>query len=484
MGNVLAIVVAVETYKDKTITPVRFAEADAREFVDAIKAVGVTTQEVLINQDATKARVESLIKRHLSRLPADDQLIFFYAGHGFALNEHNYVVVHDTLRGDLEGTSVSLRWILGEVNKARCERVAMFLDACASGITTMPEVRGLYSAMSEEELEEFFGKSKYRVCFSSCRSDEQSYSSAPLKHGIWTYHLLEALKGKVRAVLEKGRFLTAASLQGYLSKEVPITLRKTFSNVFVQSPWKYGSENRDFTVADLGDLLKVRNAVKPGYQQLKQILFRETQELSIKSLSGFKKGHFIPQHHGRSAQDFVESISSQDAKDRTDKVFKKIRAHLPYKRKDVTVEAGRIIAPDFEYVTYFELDSEDLETVVQVTELNNILPGVIEDSAFNKVFADDFDEVVFELESPVNVEKFIDSVEEAELDGVDIDFPADSSKCVLEVGDIGVKLTVTKNYVAVSDGYSKSPKELMEVFFKVQRKLLGTPVVALLSSGK
>jgi len=152
---------------------------------------------------------------------------------------------------------------------------------------------------------------------------------------------------------------------------------------------------------------------------------------------------------------------------------------MSYRRKDLTVESGRIIAPDFEYATYYELDDEDLETVVQVTELNNILPRVIETTEFNKVFANDFDEVVFELQASVNVEKLIDNLEEAELEDVDIDFPSDGSRCVLEFGDIAI--TITEHQIAVSDGSSKSPKELMSLFFDVQRKLVGTPLVRLLS---
>jgi hypothetical protein len=481
MENALAIIVAVETYKEKTIKPVLFAEADAREFSEAMAALGIASQEVLVNEDATKSRIESLIKTHLRRINADDQLFFFYAGHGFALNERNYILANDTLRADLAGTSVGVKWILEQINNSKCERVAMFLDACASGITTAPEVRGLYTSMSDEELDKFFGQSKYRVCFSSCRADEESYSARDLKHGIWSYHVLEAIRGNVPALLEKKRYLTATALQGYVSKEVPLTLRKAFtSQRFVQTPWKYGSENRDFVVADLGEVLARRNATPTGYQQLKQILFRELEKLSIKSLSGFKKGHFVPRDRSLSSRNFVESASTEDVTRRLEEVFEKIREHMKYKRKELTIESGRIITPDFEYALYYELDAEDLAKVVRTSMLNNVRPGILGSQEFNAVFADEFDEVVFELLEPVNVEKFIDTIEDAELDAVEIDYPPDYAKCVVEFED--VTITVSKHEIAVSDGSSKSPKELMKLFLEIQPKLVGNPILQLLSS--
>src|SRR5437762_1617242 len=82
---------------------------------------------------------------------------------------------------------------------------------------------------------------------------------------------IRALEGNDPLALEKGRYVTANSLQNYLSKEIPRTLRKVFTKPVVQTPWFHGSHTGDFVISDLDDVVKQRNAVKPGYDQVKQV---------------------------------------------------------------------------------------------------------------------------------------------------------------------------------------------------------------------
>ena len=96
----------------------------------------------------------------MQRLTADDEFIFYYAGHGFSANGHNYITAHDTDINDLEKTSVRLQWIFDLIDKSKCERVALFLDSCESGITKLAKRRGIYATMSVAELDEFFSEGR------------------------------------------------------------------------------------------------------------------------------------------------------------------------------------------------------------------------------------------------------------------------------------------------------------------------------------
>src|SRR5437588_793552 len=44
-------------------------------------------------------------------------------------------------------------------------------------------------------------------------------------------------------------------------------MRTHFSKPIVQTPWFHGSSTGDFQIADLHEVLKKRNAVKPGFEQ-------------------------------------------------------------------------------------------------------------------------------------------------------------------------------------------------------------------------
>src|SRR5260370_1574 len=103
MGDKIALVVAVEKYSHKTIPIVDYAEADAKGFASAIALHGYQTYELVPSSKATKSTIESNLRRQLKRLAADDEFIFYYAGHGFSKNGQNYITAHDTDPNDLEG---------------------------------------------------------------------------------------------------------------------------------------------------------------------------------------------------------------------------------------------------------------------------------------------------------------------------------------------------------------------------------------------
>jgi len=351
----------------------------------------------------------------------------------------------------------------------------MFLDSCESGITKIAKRRGVYAKMSEAELDEFFGAAEYGVCFSACKTSESSYPSNILKHGIWTYHLIQALRGDAAKALEKGHRLTAVSLQNYLSTEVPLTLRKAYSTPEVQTPWKYGGENRDFQIADLTEILEKRKQVKPGYEQLKRALLREVESVRVSSLSGFvKRHHHVPDYVSDRTKSFVESISKAEIEERVNNVFHAIKEHLNYKHREILSETGRIVTPDFEYLAFCSQDEVDPEIALITEELANIKPSIIENEAFNEVFENRFSQVVFEFPREIDVSKLIDEIEDLDREDVIIKYDHTGSWCELSFKDSEFSLRVEGRERTINSDLCRSPYELLQGFFKIQMRLAGT----------
>lgn len=217
-----AIVIAVEHYIDAAIPDVLYAEADAKAFADALAPLGFNRADIhmLLSDAATMATIESLVGRVARSLTADDTLYLFYAGHGFSSNGANYLTCRDTNLADLVATSVRLQKVFDVLRKSKVKRVAIFLDACESGMPADLSVRSVFSHFAEHELEAFFRDAEFYVCFASCKADEKSYSSGAHKHGIWTHHLIEALSGKAPLAMTNG-LVTSMTLQNYLAAEVP-----------------------------------------------------------------------------------------------------------------------------------------------------------------------------------------------------------------------------------------------------------------------
>lgn len=478
MGRRLAILIAVEKYHDKRIKPVQFAEADAIGFAQALELGGTLDKVPLVSAGATHSQINSKVRQHVKTLTVDDELILFYAGHGFSNKSHNYLTCHDTDYDDLENTSINLKQLLDDCGKSACKRIVLFLDSCESGITDLPDVRGIYSTMSEKELKDFFQAAEYRTCFASCKTSESSHSTAVLKHGVWTYQVIQALEGKDPLALEKGRYVTAMSLQNYLAKEIPRTIRKVFTKPVVQTPWLYGSQTSDFVISDLDAVLKQRHAVKPGYDQVKQVFLQANESIKIASLSGFVKGsHRVPNSVNGATERFVENISQKEIEEEIEEVFQRIRDNMKYKRRDLSTGHGKILTPDFEFSVECAQDADNPSMAVLSRRLTNITPTIVSDDAFNDVFDDSFEELTFEFTKGVNLEDLIDQIEDLNLDKIDLDYPADCSYCDINIEGSPHTVRLTPGSIIVSTGNASSPKLLLESFFDVQKRLAGSPVL-------
>jgi hypothetical protein len=469
---------AVEAYHDPRINSVQYAEADAKGFAAALELGAPLDKVFLLSAAATKTSIESKVRQNVKALTKDDELFLFYAGHGFSKNGHNFLTCHDTDLDDLEHTTIKLKDLLDACDGSACKRIAFFLDSCESGITELPEVRGIYSTLSEKELKEFFLGAEYRVCFASCKTSEESHSSAVLKHGVWTYLVIQALEGNDRVALKKARYVTASSLQNYLKQEIPRTIRKVFTKPAAQTPWFYGSQTSDFVISDLDDVLKRRNTVKPGYNQVKQVFMQIEEPVRIASLSGFVKGHHrIPNTKDGATERFVENISTKEVEEEVRQVFRRIRNTMGYKRKDISAAHGRIVTPDFEYFVQCNQDAGDPTIAVMSRRLTNISPAIVGDDAFNKVFDDCFNELTFEFAKAVNLEDLIDQIEELESNEIELNYPPDCSYCDVTIGGSSLRIRVAPQSIVVGSGSPTSPKLLMESFFDVQKQLTGSPVL-------
>ena len=82
--------------------------------------------------------------------------------------------------------------------------------------------------------------------------------------------------------LEKGSLLTANSLQAYLSRAVPLSLKKAYTVSKTQTQWIFGGYETDILLGDLTTVIKKNKAPLPSVQAIE---LETTSFGSIKSLS-------------------------------------------------------------------------------------------------------------------------------------------------------------------------------------------------------
>lgn len=476
----VVIAIAVEEYADARMAAVPFAAADAAALAKALEQHGFSPADrvLLLNEQATKSSIESKVKRTFKQLTANDELILYYAGHGFSIGGASYLTGSDTDPDDLVDTSIPLSWLSQQLRNSRRQSVALFLDASHGGLTSTGDGLDI-DALNEAELEELFRSGDRATCFVACKAGESSRSSDALQHGIWAHHLIEAFDGRAPAALTKGAVLTPKSLQKYLKQAVGQTLTKTFATKQAQTPWMIGVGDGQFPLAELTDVLAKRKATAhPSATQIKNVAFVRERLGPVKGLSGYKKTYDLPDRVNAGAQAFIAKISREEITGDINGVFTKLKSAFKFKRADMDLTdpgegAATIITPYFNYSITIELSKEDLSQVVVRRTVDAIKePEQLLSDQFSAVFEGVFDSIHFDAPKPIDLVGLIDRIEELEINDISVDYDPGATHCTLHVKGIAAAITVTPSSLSIVHARPDSPKRLLDSFFQIQRALV------------
>jgi hypothetical protein len=397
----------------------------------------------------------------------------YYAGHGWAIPGHTILTCADTSKRDFDGTGIRLSWIMDRLDESDCSRAMFFLDACHSGAVNLRSERGIVDYMDEKEVRAFFDKAEHKVCFAACKFSQKSISATSLKHGVWTHQLLKALRGEDRKALTRTKYLTAHSLQDFLSATVPIMVKTVRSDEPKQTPVMYGSLTNDFEIADLAPLIASKHENAPTNPAFKNAVYSVSESTVVRSLSGFKKGrHTVPRDISEYVSDWIASIAHQDVQERVNERFQEIKSALGLKRKDIEAVDDRIITKDFEYSIWCEQDPEEADMAVFHEELKSVSPEMLVNADLNELFDDAFREMLLSTKRKIDVNAIIDAIEDLEHPSVTVDYDAGEDGCVITVRDTNTRLFVTEMSVRVVVQARTNPQGLVAAFTESRQKMI------------
>ncbi len=220
-----AVIIGVAHYKNNGIKSLNYTVNDAKSLYDVLtdpsyggfKKDHVT---LLTDQDATTSNIKKAIGADLKRAPDDGIAIVFFAGHGAPEGEQTYWLTYDTDPSSLYASTLSNDDVVTMLSRINTKRVVTFIDACYSGasVTSSKSTR----AFVEDPFKAFEGSGRMTITSSDGR--EQSLEDEKLKHGIFTYRLLEALKGK--ADYNSDGIVMADEIARYIKENVPNDARE------------------------------------------------------------------------------------------------------------------------------------------------------------------------------------------------------------------------------------------------------------------
>lgn len=225
-GKVYALVVGVSDYKADLINDLRYAAADARAVAEYLKT-GPLKVELLIelyDKVATKGGILDkgfgVIDRLVTNqvIQPEDMILVYLSGHGGAFTKDNsFFFPHDAAHATDAVTSFSIKRIKGNIRNWCTESKATVIfvfDACRSA--TM--VKG-QSELDLTEVSKFLEEDTGELLLAASEGGEPALEKAELRHGVFSYCLLEALYGK--ADTNGDGWVSVGELKTYLDTHVP-----------------------------------------------------------------------------------------------------------------------------------------------------------------------------------------------------------------------------------------------------------------------
>jgi uncharacterized caspase-like protein len=240
-GNRWAVVVGIGRYDHPQIPRLRYAAPDAEAVHRVLTGpAGFKPERVLLLTDTTERKptlrnLKWALGTFLARAAQrDDTVLIFFAGHGAPEVDQRgverdgfakYLIPSDADPDDLYSTALPMDELQTIFARLEAERVVVLLDTCYSGAAggrTFASLRTRAVTVDDLFLERL-ARTKGRAIITASRPNEVSLEMAELGHGLFTYYLLQGLRGQ--ADLNRDGIVSLQELYEYVESEVVRTSR-------------------------------------------------------------------------------------------------------------------------------------------------------------------------------------------------------------------------------------------------------------------
>lgn len=215
MGKNWAIVVGINNYDN--LQSLNYAKRDAEAMKAWFEDEAQFDQVFLFTEDSpaivanppiptqpTQARFKRFLNAQFEEplLKPEDNLWFFFAGHGKRFIDQDYLMFLDSDPTDYT-TSISVDYVTQRLRRCGADNVVLLIDACRDE----GDRSGLGVGMQEH---------KGVITFYSCAPSQKSWEIDELQHGSFTYSLLEGLR-----IQGEANCATVERLEQHLRYRVP-----------------------------------------------------------------------------------------------------------------------------------------------------------------------------------------------------------------------------------------------------------------------
>ena len=217
MGKNWAIAIGINQYDNLQL--LKYAQRDAEVMAAWFKQEAKFDQVFLFTEDSppirqanppiptqpTYARFQRFLDVQFEKplLKPEDNLWFFFAGHGRRDADQDYLMFLDSNPQAVDRTAISVDYVTQRLRRSGADNVVLFIDACRD---------------EDSRSGLGIGQQEFRgvVTFYSCAANQKSWEIDELQHGSFTYALLEGLR-----IQGEANCATVERLEQHLRYQVP-----------------------------------------------------------------------------------------------------------------------------------------------------------------------------------------------------------------------------------------------------------------------
>ncbi len=224
-----AVVIGVNDYKKaEGFDSLPYAVADAKAVKDLLVShLGFAKDRVIMLENPTKQAMEYVLGDQLRRkVKEEDRVLVFFSGHGTTEklagdDMMGFLVPSDGKKDALYSTAISMDQIDSWSKRIPAKQILFIVDACYSGIAgAIPKKEKITLTKQTRKDVETFIRHGGRQIMTAGTDNEVTFMSKKWEgHSVYTYYLLEGLKGL--ADWNKDKIVTAGELNMYLKNVVP-----------------------------------------------------------------------------------------------------------------------------------------------------------------------------------------------------------------------------------------------------------------------
>ncbi len=218
-----ALIIAVQNYDDKRLSPLSYPLADAELLKDAMsKRYRTSPEQLLVFKDPSAVEFELGVTKFLNSVKPDGRLIVYYAGHAWKDAKGQVFLAPKDFRSDQPAVNGRpLQWLVDLVEDCPAKDKLLLLDGSHPGAgveqAAEPSSAEMIRALKPKPNRSLLLKV---TAVASCQKGQRGLDLPDKEHGLFAWCLAEAYGGAADA--KRDTRVDPAELFAYLKKEMPV----------------------------------------------------------------------------------------------------------------------------------------------------------------------------------------------------------------------------------------------------------------------